>query len=85
MMTRILVWGLSALLSVVLVGCGRSEAPAPSTESQAPAAPEVTTANVTAERLLNAAAEPSQWMTYGGTYDEYVSATGREAPGMREL
>ena len=70
MMTRILVWGLSALLSVVLVGCGRSEAPAPSTESQAPAAPEVTTANVTAERLLNAAAEPSQWMTYGGTYDE---------------
>jgi ATPase subunit of ABC transporter with duplicated ATPase domains len=21
---------------------------------------------------------------YGGTYDEYVAATGREAPGMRE-
>jgi quinohemoprotein ethanol dehydrogenase len=27
-------------------------------------------ANVTAERLLNAAKEPGQWMTYGGTYSE---------------
>ena len=27
-------------------------------------------ANVTAERLLNAASEPSQWMTYGGNYEE---------------
>jgi quinohemoprotein ethanol dehydrogenase len=27
-------------------------------------------AEVTAQRLLHAAAEPSQWMTYGGTYDE---------------
>ena len=27
-------------------------------------------ANVTAERLGNAAKEPSQWMTYGGTYEE---------------
>src|SRR6185437_5575745 len=27
-------------------------------------------ANVTAARLLNAASEPSEWMTYGGTYEE---------------
>src|ERR1044071_7218913 len=27
-------------------------------------------ANVTDQRLLNAASEPSQWMTYGGTYSE---------------
>ena len=27
-------------------------------------------ANVTAKRLLDAASEPSQWMTYGGTYSE---------------
>src|SRR6201985_1452963 len=27
-------------------------------------------ANVTAERLLHADTEPSQWMTYGGDYNE---------------
>lgn len=27
-------------------------------------------ANVTAKRLVNAASEPGQWMTYGGTYSE---------------
>ena len=27
-------------------------------------------ANVTAKRLANAASEPSQWMTYGGNYEE---------------
>src|SRR5690606_26689825 len=27
-------------------------------------------ANVSDERLVQARAEPSQWMTYGGTYDE---------------
>ena len=33
-------------------------------------AADTTPANVTARRLLNAAAEPSQWMTYGGDYNE---------------
>lgn len=74
-MTRIRVWGLGALLSFLLGGCDRAEAPAPAApeaaapaqaaEPQAPAA-----ANVTAERLLNAGSEPGQWMTYGGAYDE---------------
>jgi alcohol dehydrogenase (cytochrome c)/quinohemoprotein ethanol dehydrogenase len=36
----------------------------------APAAAETGAANVTDKRLLNAASEPSQWMTYGGTYSE---------------
>jgi ATPase subunit of ABC transporter with duplicated ATPase domains len=29
--------------------------------------------------------DPSGPRLYGGTYDEYVAATGREAPGMREI
>jgi quinohemoprotein ethanol dehydrogenase len=32
-------------------------------------------ANVTAERLANAAQEPDQWMTYGGTYSEQRFST----------
>jgi quinohemoprotein ethanol dehydrogenase len=46
---------LSVLLVAVAAGCSRE-----------PAAP----AAVTAERLLNAASEPSQWMTYNGDYNE---------------
>ena len=34
------------------------------------AASEAGAAKVTDKRLLNAASEPSQWMTYGGTYSE---------------
>ncbi len=34
------------------------------------AAPEGPAANVTAERLVKAEAEPGQWMAYGGTYSE---------------
>ena len=36
----------------------------------AAAAPAGPAANVTAERLGKAEKEPSQWMTYGGTYSE---------------
>ncbi len=39
-------------------------------QSLAVSGPNVGAANVTDERLLNAAGEPSQWMTYGGTYTE---------------
>lgn len=64
------IWGiaLSAVVSVGLAGCQRSGESAgdPAAASGRPGA----AANVTAERLLNAASEPSQWMTYGGTYDE---------------
>jgi alcohol dehydrogenase (cytochrome c)/quinohemoprotein ethanol dehydrogenase len=56
--------GLAAVLSVALLGCQKAEQPAPPVADTGPAA------NVTAERLLKAADEPSQWMTYGGTYSE---------------
>ncbi len=69
-MTRILAIGLSALLSVALSGCQRTEAPPSGSQDEAAAKAQPTAAKVTAERLLNAANEPSQWMTYGGTYDE---------------
>jgi quinohemoprotein ethanol dehydrogenase len=69
LVTRTWAVGLSALLSVALFGCEHSEPLA----SASPAAATVVRgapANVTAKRLLNAASEPSQWMTYGGTYEE---------------
>ncbi|TAJ93844.1 MAG: PQQ-dependent dehydrogenase, methanol/ethanol family [Gammaproteobacteria bacterium] len=74
-MTRIQVWGLGALLSLLLAGCDRAETPAPAapetaTPAQAVAPTAPAAANVTAERLLNAGAEPGQWMTYGGAYEE---------------
>jgi len=37
-----------------------------------------TFANVSEERLMQAAAEPSQWMTHGGTYDEQRYSTLNE-------
>lgn len=59
-----------------LVGCSQSEndsATMPAADT-APAAASTTSAGTNAdvsdERLLNAAAEPSQWMMVGGTYDE---------------
>jgi quinohemoprotein ethanol dehydrogenase len=54
------ILGLSALLSIALAACQKSPPPA----ADKPAAA------VTAARLTKAADEPSQWMTYGGTYEE---------------
>ncbi|MGH8217128.1 MAG: PQQ-dependent dehydrogenase, methanol/ethanol family [Steroidobacteraceae bacterium] len=45
---------MAALISIAGFSLGQAASPA----------------NVTAERLLHAASEPSQWMTYGGTYEE---------------
>ncbi len=62
MRTRPMQMGLSVMLSVALLtACGKK------TEVAATSGP---AANVTAERLTNAASEPAQWMTYGGTYSE---------------
>ncbi len=47
-------------LVVTLCGCGQHDV---AVEKQV-------FANVSDERLLQAAAEPSQWLTYGGTYEE---------------
>jgi quinohemoprotein ethanol dehydrogenase len=38
--------------------------------SQGSSAPDLRAANVTARRLLHADSEPSQWLTYGGDYEE---------------
>ncbi len=48
------------MLSAALTACS----PSPQTPKVQPAA------HVTATRLLNAASEPSQWMTYNGDYNE---------------
>src|SRR5687768_10796858 len=42
----------------------------PAPVAQQPAGAITAAANVTTERLLNAANEPSQWMMVGGTYEE---------------
>ena len=44
-------------------------------------------ANVTAQRLLHAASEPSQWMTYGGTYEEqrYSALTQITPANIKQL
>ena len=68
-MTRIWAVGLGTLLSVALSGCQRAEVTASASQAAAPAAP--THANVSAERLLEAASEPQQWLTYGGNYEEH--------------
>ncbi|MES2624668.1 MAG: PQQ-dependent dehydrogenase, methanol/ethanol family [Pseudomonadota bacterium] len=68
----------TALALALLSGCQPAEQDTTqTTESAAPeaAAPAATTAaalaaNVTTERLLNAADEPSQWLSVGGTYEE---------------
>jgi quinohemoprotein ethanol dehydrogenase len=53
----------TGLLSVTMA-CGGAAQAATTAAGVDPAA------NVTAERLVNAAKEPGQWMTYGGTYSE---------------
>ena len=66
MVTRTWAVRLSVLLSIALLGCEHVEP-----QGGAAPAPGGAPANVTAERLLNAASEPSQWMTYGGNYEEH--------------
>jgi len=73
LLKRTLAAGLGLLLGVGIAGCSKTEAP--KTEA-APAAPAITgTEKVTSERLLNAANEPQQWMTYNGTYSEQRYST----------
>ncbi len=49
-----------SVLSVLLTACGGDTHPTPA----------ASVAAVTGDRLKNAASEPGQWMTYGGTYQE---------------
>jgi PQQ-dependent dehydrogenase (methanol/ethanol family) len=63
---------VTALALAVLSGCQPAEEPAATADAGAAAtvADTAPAANVTSERLSNAASEPSQWMTVGGTYEE---------------
>lgn len=64
MFTNACAQRLGLLLAIgLLAGCSQKDA-----NQSGPTGP---AANVTAERLLNAENEPSQWMTYGGTYSEH--------------
>ena len=73
-MNRTLAVGLGLLLGAGIAGCQKTEAP--KTEGTQAAAPAATGAEkITTERLLNAASEPQQWMTYNGTYSEQRYST----------
>jgi quinohemoprotein ethanol dehydrogenase len=76
----------AASLSVgIIAGCQKTEAP--KAESAAPAAPIIGAEKVTTERLLNAANEPQQWMTYNGTYSEqrYSTLSGINKDNVKTL
>lgn len=55
------------LCAAIMAGCTQSDRTAVTAAAPATAPPP---ANVTAERLVHAADEPGEWMTYGGTYSE---------------
>ena len=63
-MIRLRYVGMGLLLSSVTTVGFMQKAAIAATAADGPAA------KVTAERLVNAASEPGQWMTYGGTYSE---------------
>ncbi len=72
-MTNIRFFTLGALALTLLTGCQPAQQESSQTDSnvnEPASAPTATAANVTQERLLNAATEPSQWMSVGGTYEE---------------
>lgn len=71
-----------SFVSVLLAACGGSEesaAPSTTASTSTPASQVMATAsaygNVDQDRLLNAASEPEQWLTYGGTYNEQRFST----------
>ena len=82
---RVLGVGL-LLIAVIMASCAvRQSSQAPSSARASPA--EAEPANVTAERLDNAAREPGEWMTYGGTYSEqrYSTLTQIDASNVGRL
>jgi len=68
-----------AVAGIMLTACSGNEETAPATNQAATTAPAPAVAataassgfgNVDQDRLNNAASEPGQWLTYGGTYNE---------------
>lgn len=71
-MSKFRFFSIAALLTL-LSGCGSDSAeqtPAGSAAAPTPTASSSSFAQVNAERLLNASAEPGQWLSHGGTYQE---------------
>ena len=65
MIIRTRASGMGLLLSAAIMACcALNQRAVASSDRVSPAA------NVTAQRLVKAADEPGQWMTYGGTYSE---------------
>jgi hypothetical protein len=73
---------IGCMTALLFQGCQHSEPPAGRTAGAA--RPQ---ALVTAERLLKAELEPSQWMTYNGTYSEqhYSRLTGITRDNVGQL
>ncbi len=85
MLNRTLAVGLGLLIGAGIVGCQKAEAP--KAEEAPPAAAIAGAEKVTTERLLNAASEPQQWMTYNGTYSEqrYSTLSGINKDNVKTL
>ncbi len=68
---------VAALALSGLIACGsqESEAPTPPAVAPVPAAAEKPVAAVDDARLVAAASEPDQWLTYGGSYSEQRYST----------
>jgi PQQ-dependent dehydrogenase (methanol/ethanol family) len=81
-MPRVVKLGFAVSLSLLLAACQRNEAPLADSAAATSSA-----AAVTADRLVNAANEPGQWMTYGGTYSEqrFSGLTQVTAANVKEL
>ncbi|MDT8398798.1 MAG: PQQ-dependent dehydrogenase, methanol/ethanol family [Pseudomonadales bacterium] len=59
------------LAGMLLSACGGNDTPAPATaDLDTSTRPSASAAAVSSERLLNAADEPGQWLTHGGSYYE---------------
>ncbi len=84
MLNRTLAVGLGLLIGAGIVGCQKTEAPK---AKEAPPAAIAGAEKVTTERLLNAASEPQQWMTYNGSYSEqrYSTLSGINKDNVKTL
>ena len=83
--------GFSVSLAALLIASCDPKAPEDVTVSEEPAAVEtaeaIAIADVGAADLLNAASNPAEWLSYGGTYDEqrFSRLTGIDTSNVSEL
>ena len=82
-MNRLQITACATLSAALLTACGGKP---PASDPVKPAA-EAVLADVTTERLINAAATPAEWLTHGGTYDEqrHSGLTGIDKTNVASL